>query len=292
MYRLPAALTLTLLLFNPADAQKKPDREKANLIGAVRSVRSQMTDYLGGKIQEEGRTKQLDVATYDTKGNEVERTIYDDYGFLFGKEIHTHDANGNLVESVLSDPKGVIMERRVYAYDNGKLAQIVSYDGKGVARLKQINTYGENGRLREETYYDPKKSVGKTVYKYDGKGNISEVTFFLANDSKAVAPIGPCLGAHRVIYSYDEKDRPVKIVAYEPDGELKKSWQYSYNPKGQITEDIRESAWSRTAFVYTYDYDSHGNWIRQIATVNDQSKLSEMEPYERKTIILREIAYY
>lgn len=292
MHRLFTVLTLTLLLFNSAGAQKKPDREKENLLGAVRSVRSQMTDYIDEKLQEKERTKQLDIVTYDTKGNEVERTIYDDYGFLVGKEVHTHDANGNLIESVLSDPKGVVMERRVYVYDMGKLTQTVSYDGKGNVGLKQVNSYGENGRLREETYYDPKKAVGKTIYKFDGKGNVSEVAFYLANGSKAVAPIGPCLGAHRVTYSYDEKGRPIKVAAYEPDGELKKSWQYSYNPRGQVTEDIRESAWSRTTFVYTYEYDSYGNWIKQIATINDQSKLSQMEPHGRKTIISREIAYY
>ena len=292
MHRLFTVLTLTLLLSNSAGAQKKPDRGKENLLGAVRSVRSQMTDFIDEKLQEKGRTKQLDVVTYDTKGNEVERTIYNDYGFLVGKEVRTHDAKSNLIESILSDPKGAVMERRVYTYDNDKLTQIVSSDGKGNVGLKQANSYGDSGRLREETYYDPKKAVGKPVYKYDGKGNISEVAFYLANGSKAVAPIGPCLGAHKVTYSYDEKGRPIKVVAYEADGELKKSWQYSYNLKGQVAEDIRESAWSRTKFVYTYEYDSHGNWIKQIATVNDQSKLSQMEPHERKTIISREIAYY
>lgn len=292
MHRLFTVLTLTLLLSNSAGAQKKPDREKENLFGVVRSVRSQMTDFIDEKLQEKGRTKQLDVVTYDTKGNEVERTIYNDYGFLVGKEARTHDAKGNLIESILSDPKGAVMERRVYTYNNDKLTQIVSSDGKGNVGLKQANSYGDSGRLREETYYDPKKAVGKTVYKYDEKGNVSEVAFYLANGSKAVAPIGPCLGAHRVTYSYDEKGKPIKVIAYEPDGEVKKSWQYSYNPKGQIAEDIRESVWSRTKFVYTYEYDSHGNWIKQIATVNDQSKLSQMEPHERKAIISREIAYY
>lgn len=292
MHRLFAALALALLLFNSTGAQKKPDRENENLLGAVRSVRSQMTDYIGRNLQEQGRTKQLDMVIYDAKGNEVERTIYDDYGFLVGKEAYSYDAGGNLIESVSSDDKGVVMERRVYTYDKGKLTQVVSYDGKGNARLKQVNSYGENGRLREETYYDPKKAAGRTVYKYDEKGNISEVAFYLANGSKAVAPIGPCLGAHRVTYSYDEKGRPIKVVAYEPNGELKKSWQYSYNPQGQIAEDIRESAWSHTRLVYTYEYDSHGNWIKQIATVNDQSKLSQMEPHERKTIISRVIEYY
>lgn len=292
MHRVSAVLTLSLLLFNLAGAQKKLDRENENLLGAVRSVRSQQTDYLDGNLHKQGRTRQLDMVIYDAKGNEAERTIYDDYGFLVGNEVHTHDANGNLIESILSDDKGVVMERRVYTYDKGKLTQIIIYDGKGNAGLKQVNSYNEDDQLREETYYDPNKAAGKTVYKYDERGNISEVAFYLASGSKAVAPIGPCLDAHRVTYSYDEKGRPLKVVAYKTNGELKRSWQYSYNPKGQIAEDIREDVWSRTTFVYAYEYDSHGNWIKQIATVNDQSKLSQMGPDEWKTMITREIAYY
>lgn len=292
MGRIYPTLTLALLLLNWAGTQKMTDREKAKLLGAVRSVRSQMTDYIGRDLQGEGRAKQLDTATYDENGNEVERTIYDDYGFLVGKEIHTRGANGDLLDSVLSDPEGEVMERRVYTYDGGKAIQVVTSDGKGNIGLKQVNSYGADGRLREETYYNPKEAAGRTGYRYDEKGRISEVAFYLANGSKAVAPIGPCLGAHRVTYSYDGKGRPIKVVAYEPDGELKKSWQYSYNPKGLIAEDIRESAWSRTTFAYTYVYDSHGNWIKQIATVNDQSKLSQMGPDERKMMITREIAYY
>ena len=292
MYRLFFVLTLSLLLLNSSSAQKKTDRERENLLGAVRSVRSQLTDYIGENLVGEGRTKQLDMVFYDANGNEVERTIYDDYGFLVGKELRTYEASGNLIKSVLSDDKGMVMERKVYAYEHDKLTEIVSYDGKDNISLKQANTYLKNGRLGEQTYYDSKQAAGKTVYKYDEKGNLSEVTFYLANGSKAVAPIGPCLGAHRVTYSYDDKGRPMKVVAYEPTGEPKKSWQYSYTPQGQIVEDIRESEWSRMIFVYTYEYDSRGNWIKQIATVTDQSKLSKLEPNKRKTIITRELAYY
>ncbi len=292
MYRLFVTLTITLLLFTSANAQKKTDREKAHLFGAVRTVRSEMVNYLGGKLQEKGQAKQLDTVTYDINGSEVERTIYSDYGFLIGKEIRTFDAKGNLIESVLSDDKGAVMERRVYTYDTGKLAQIISYDVKGNVGLKQVNSYDANKRLKEETYFNPKIAVGKTVYKYNEKGEISEVAFYLADGSKAIAPIGPCLGAHKVIYNYDGNNKPSKVVAYEPDGEVKKSWQYTYNSKGLLVEDIRESTWSSLKFVYTYEYDSQGNWVKQISNAISKSKLSQIEPFERKTVISREITYY
>ena len=289
--RLLRVLTLVLLLINLAVAQNA-DREKEGLLGAVHSVRSQTADYLDDNSKEKGRTKQLDTVTYDPNGNESERIIYDDYGFLVGKEVHTHDAKNNLIESILSDPKGVVMERTTYTHDNGKLVQIITYDGKGRAVLRQVNSHDAQGRIRDETYYDPKNAIGKTTYEYNEKGNISEVGFYLASGSKAVAPIGPCLGAHKVIYSYDGKGKPNKVVAYEPGGEMKKSWTYIYNPKGQVAEDIRESVWSSTKFIFTYEYDSKGNWIKRTATVSDQTKLSDTGAHQRKTVTSREITYY
>ena len=292
------ALALPLLLFSLSATQKGPDREGANLLDAVRSVRSQMTEYSDADSQ--SRTRQMDLVAYDSKGNEVERTIYDDYGFLVGRQVHARDADGNLVESVLSDPKGAVMERQVYAYAGGKLAEVVGDDGKGNVGLREVSAHDGDGRLREVTYFAGKRAVGRTAYSYDGKGRVSETAFYLADGAKAVAPVGPCLGAHRMVSTYDEMDRPLKVVAYDPDGTLGRSWQYSYDRNGQMVEDIREDAWSRTTFAYTYEYDSRGNWIKQIAVVSDRRKSDglapddndRMAPLQRKIITSREIAYY
>jgi hypothetical protein len=283
-----------LLLFDPAGAQPKTDREKEHLIGSVKSVRSEVTDYDRDSSPRKGRARQLDTVTYDVNGNEVERIIYDDYGFLVGKEIRTYDANDVLIETRLSDPKGPMMERRVYGVDNGKLAQIITYGPKNVAVLKQIDAYDANGRLQQELYFDPDKLRGKTVYKYDQSSNISEVNFYLADGSKAIAPIGPCLGAHRVIYTYDKERRLDTAIAFEPDGKMKQSWRYAYSSKGQVAEDTRESDWSITKFVNAYEYDSHGNWVKQVSNVTftDRSNLMGGGPTSRRTETLREIIYY
>lgn len=287
MYKLCLALTIVLFLFNQADAQKT-DREKAGLLGAVKTISSKLTNYASGG---EGQTKQLDIVTYDKTGNETERVIYDDYGLLVGKEIRTFDASGNLLEAVLSDPKNAVMEKGVYGYKNNNLIQIVNSDDKGNVNLKQINTYDAKSRLVEETYYVADKAVGKTIYKYDAKGNISEASFYLADGAKAIAPIGPCLGAHKVTYSYNEKDKPTVITVFEPDGKVKRSQQYTYNLKGNIIEDTRGSPVSSRKSVYTYEYDLKDNWIKQSGTAGDLSKTGTKSP-ERKTLITREITYY
>ena len=281
-------------MFDPAGAQPKTDKEKENLIGAVQSVRSQVTAYDRDSSPRKGRARQLDTVTYDAKGNEIERIIYDDYGFLVGKEIRDYDADGVISEIRLSDPKGALMERRIYTFNNAKLAQIVSNNSNNVTVLKQVDTYDAKGRLKEELYFDPNKLAGKTAYKYDQSSNISEVSFYLGNGSRAVAPIGPCLGAQRVVYTYDKERRIETKVAFELDGQIKQSWRYTYTSKGQVAEDTRESFWSITKFVNVYEYDSTGNWVKQVSnvTVTDQSKLMEGGPTSRKTETLREIRYY
>ena len=290
--RLFAALALALLLTAPAFAQRKTDLEKEHLLGAVRSVRSQMLQYFDDKQEKPWRVLPQDAVFYDASGNETARDIYDDYGFPVGKEVSRRDADGNRVESTLTDPKGAVMDRRVFTYENGRGTQVIEYDGKGNASLKQIFSYDAKERLREEVYYDPTVARAKTVYKYDEQSRLSEAAFFLSDGSKATAPIGPCLGAHRVVYFYDEKGRLVKTVAYEDDGELKRSWQNSYDAKGEIAETITDDSWSTVKYTYRYEYDSQGNWIKKIRTTSHQPKLLKTKPDQYKTVTVREIVYY
>jgi antitoxin component YwqK of YwqJK toxin-antitoxin module len=291
MTRISSALTLALLLSSAAAAQEKSAREKANLIGPVRSVRTQSTSYTDETLKQSTGTKQKDAVTYDQNGNEIERIIYDDYGYYVGKEVRTYDSKGNLIESIVSEPKGEL-ERRTFTYENGKLRSIVTHDPKSKTELRQVNSYGKDGLLLEEKYFASQTALGKTVYKYEQNGNVAEVAFYNPNGAKTSGSIGPCLGAHRLTYFYDEQRKAVKVVAYEPNGDLKQSWQYSYNSKGETTESTRESAWSKEKYVYTYEYDSRGNWIRQVVIMSALSKTFDDTAFKSASVISREVSYY
>ena len=66
-----ALLAITLLVTPSTDAQKKTDREHAGLLGVVRSVRTQVTDYADRELQKEVRTKESDTVSYGEDGSEV-----------------------------------------------------------------------------------------------------------------------------------------------------------------------------------------------------------------------------
>lgn len=299
MPRLFVIFAPLLLLFALTAAENAPDTKDENLVGPVHSVDTRMTQSSGIEGDND-LTRQLDIVTYDPKGYEEARTVYDDFGFPAARQVVARDPDGRRTGSVLSDAKGKLLERQAYVYVDGRLTEIVDRDDKGRITLRQVSTYGSDGRVRDVTYFAEGKPVGKTVYDYDAQGRGSQVAYYMADGSKAVAPIGPCLGAHRITYEYDGKGRPAKVVSYEPHGSLKKSWRYSYNPKGDLAQELIGDEWSDETWTHSYEYDSRGNWIKRTAIISDTPKkeafstpgLETMGPSERRMIHSRTITYY
>ena len=288
MRRLSATLTFTFLLFFSAVAQEKSDREKANLLGPVRSVRSETIEYKDATLKQRVGIGGSESVTYDEKGNELERNTSLIEGSFASKEVRTYDTTGKLIGSVSSAVEGA-HERRVYLYEGGKLIRLVSYDANGKVESEQSNSYGKDGRLLEEKYVVGKRAFGKTVFKYDQIGNLSEMAFYLPDGKKSLAVIGPCVGTHRVIYTYNDERKPIKITHSDPDGEVKWSWEYAYDSKGMLTNEIAGYLSTRQSFVYAYEYDSRGNWIRKIATKDLGVK---DPPSSTVSVTSREISYY
>jgi antitoxin component YwqK of YwqJK toxin-antitoxin module len=263
------AIMLLTLLASTATAQvKQSDREKANLIGKVKSVTSSSADFADGKIEGKGYSlKPPETVLYDEAGNEVEDQMVSDFGEQMGKSIKKFDSDHQLLENVWVDPKGSVVRKDVFVYADGKLSEIKTFDDKNLLREKTGRVYDEKDRLIQEIYYDPAKPVAKTVYVYSsGVTQPVEIAFFLTDGRKATAPVGPCLGAHRIVITYDENGRTLSEDMYEVTGELKKSYRWAYNDKSNITSYVTKSSSSTVTFVYSYEYDAKGNWVKQTAT--------------------------
>lgn len=297
-YRLLVFLTICLLSSLSAAAQPKTDRETAGLVGPVKSVRSKSVDYSGKETAGEGILKKAgDLVIYDQAGRETEREMVSDYGEAMGKVSQTFDAQGLLTGSIWTGPKGNVISKDVYTYLNGKRVEQLKYDGAGVLVEKTVKSYDSAGRLETDTYYDPAKPVAKTVYKYEGKNEPIEVAFFLANGRKATAPVGPCLGAHRVTYTYNNEGRVVNKVLFEDDGSFKKGFQYGYDERGNTMKYLSQSRSLSVTYVYKYEFDQKGNWIKQTATGTSIANGLDVfgkapTPYIRTTVNIREIIYY
>ena len=290
MLRLVIAFAVMCLHLHLAGAQDKSDREKANLIGPVRSVRSKTVDYKDETLKVSLGTKELNTVTYDEKGNQVEHIIDEFYGMRRSKDVRKYDSKGMLIESVLSEAEGVLT-RQVFTYENGKLMRIVSYEGDGKVEITEDNSYGKDGRLLETKYTTRQGPFGKTVYKHDEKGNLAEVAFYHSSGARSIAIAGPCVGYHRITYTYDEQRNPTKLVYYEPDGSVKQTWQYSYDAKGLVTTYVLQYYDVKQTFVYVYEFDSHGNWIKKTST-KDLDARDAPKDSKITSVTSREISYY
>ena len=290
MRHLLTAVTLMLLLFHSTGAQEKSDREKANLRGPVRSVRSTTIDYKDATLKVSLGTKELDTITYDEKGNQLEHVVDEFFGLPSSKEVRKYDGNGNLVESVWSDAEGVT-GRRVHTYANGKLMRIVSYNPDNTIEMMEINSYRKDGLLLETKIVLGKRPDGKMIYKYDARGNLSEVAYYANSGARSIAVTGPCLGVHRVTYTYNEQRYPTKIVYHEPDGRVRQTLQYSYDTKGLVTAHYLEYYEAKQTFAYSYEFDSHGNWTRK-TTTKDLGNKDFPDASKSISVTSREISYY
>ena len=292
-------ITLTLLSAAAGISQtRKTDLAVAGLIGPVKTIQSHSVDYSGDKIVGEGFMKtEGDLVIYDESGRELDRKAVSDFGEAMGKMSRVFDKAGLLTEYKWTSPKGDLLKKEVYSYTDGKLVEILTYDGALKLVEKTANVYDSRGRLEAENYYDPAKLVAKTIYKYDNKSDLIETAFFMADGRKATAPVGPCLGAHRVTNVYNDKGLVIAQAVYETDGTKKKSYQWKYDDKKNIVRYSSESQSSTVSFVYQYKFDSRGNWTKRIATGTSLEKGLTVfghkpTPYIRTTVTNRSLSYY
>lgn len=296
MKRLVVVVVIGLLSSINANSQSLHDTQREGLHGPVRTVETESSETMSmGSLQSEVRKRKLDSLTFNRDGRLVQRVVYDDYGFLVGTEGYSHNTDGDTVQTELTNEKGSLEEKRVYNYQKGKLKEILTYDANGSLTLKEVYQYDAAGHLIEQRYFASGKSIGRTLFQTDDAGHAVDASFFLANGTKAVAPIGPCFNVHRVAYSYDTRGRVIEEVAYKPDGSEKRKSMFLYDEKDRVAEEKRIDYYSTLKFVHQYDDDEKGSWTKETILVHTSRRpLYGDKPDEsvRRIIKTRKITYY
>jgi hypothetical protein len=272
-----------LLLIYATLAGAKTEREKADLIGQVRSVvqeegtwkkgsrvfshsatydikgrmlKMEISFYRVGSSKREHKSKS--ISTYDSKKNRRETVLYGEEGTPTEKRVATFEANGNETESTTYNDKGSVKYRFVHKYDlSGNETEVVSYRSDGSIILKIVNTYDEKGNLKEVTAYKTDQTVD-----------------------------------YRVVNTYDKQGNMIESIIYKADGSLEEKRTYTYNENGYEKEKIvyNPNGSMREKETYDYEFDSVGNWIKKTTKkwVPKEGKLEAEVPY----IVKRTITYY
>lgn len=196
------------------------------------------------------------------------------------------------MESTLRDPKGGLIERRVYSYATGDTPSALSItDARGRGYEEQYRR-GPGGRLERITYVARGTPMGWAIFTYATGPEPAAVAYFDRKDQPATAPVGPCLGAHRVTFRYTG-GRIDEQALFEADGSRKRRSTFRYDPAGNITQEVRTDAYGELRFDHAYEYDARGNWTaRTTTTIRDLKGLHGQDQSTPVRQTRRTITYY
>jgi hypothetical protein len=258
MKKLFIMVALGTLLAQPIVAQKRTttDREFWLLKGPVKTVQVERAEIkLKGGQATEGQRRLLSLTTYGEKGDKLEEISYRYDGSVQEKRVFTHDGVRPQTE-VAYNVAGTVISKSFYGYDSeGRASGSSVYGPDGALLRKSVRTYASDGNLAVAASYNPDGSlINKTVFKYDSEGKQAEDIVYNSTG--------------QVIQRSARNGDQFNVVLYNGDGTI-------------FLQSARQTP--------TQEYDSHGNWIKQRASVtNTQSGLTE----ESGEVIYRTITYY
>lgn len=189
---------------------------------------------------------------FDKNGKLVESKVYKLDGSIKNTIRYEHDKNQQLIKEHTFMANGDLLYTKTFIYNEmDKISRIQMVNSEHKILAEWILTYDQDGKKIEEDQYFPDRSekpVIRSIFKYDENGNKIQEHMYNPEDRLIV----------RWLSKYDGENRLIEENYYYSDGSL----------------NSKEN--------YEYEYDSHGNWIKQIVYENDNPKF----------IIERTISYY
>ncbi len=233
--KLLIAAVLILPLANSVEAQLASNLKADKLVGYVRSVRTEQT-WTTKNV--ESKRVLMTVETYDKRGNKTEWDAYKGSDKPL-RTLFTYDDQGNVIEQIWYDSADQLKGKTTYTYDsNGLLIKEESSNG-----IKIVYAYDSRGNKTSQRIFDVAKDEGprmfgpveKTVqYSYDRKNRLTQVVSYNPKGSRVW---NPELQAHRIVYTYDGKERTRSQTVFNADDRLRTKARYVYDSLGRIAKE-------------------------------------------------------
>jgi YD repeat-containing protein len=302
MSGLRITLVLGALIVPLAVAGMKTDRQAESLVGPVRTIRIEAARFSkqSGQWVEEPR-ELVALISYNARGNKTEvipgpigtgaRWLVE--GIPLERTIYTSDLQGKLTEEVSYNPDGSLSSKTVHTYDSqGREQETSSYEPNGSLTSKTTYMYDDEGKLIEEVCYNPFGLLNTMLFTYDDKGNLTAEQIYDPSGLKSRSehtydehgrrvattnydPHGPALGISKVVTTYDAKGSILEVTTY-----------YTHKTGDEEDRPIPPPA----KRVYTYEFDTYGNWIKQTQTLcTSETGKPVCEP---SLVTYRTITYY
>ncbi|HEY6333423.1 MAG TPA: hypothetical protein VI756_29130 [Blastocatellia bacterium] len=282
------ALLLALVLSAPVLAGTQTDRERGDLKGPVKSVRTESAAYSGaapGRCSENKRMLES-VSEYNQDGNLTSFVDYNFDGTVHRSDAFNREITGMLLTQVSSDAKGVSFEKQVfdpayggrptlsYMYKTGGLIDSTTTweygDGGQPVRTSTKDSEGNviwgqalnaAGKSTEEDEYKDGALVSKRVLTYDSGGNLIESAHYGADGSLLDGAKDPA----RTVNKYDSAGLFKEQTGYDARGDVVWQQAYSYDDHENITEisTYAHGTMMISHRTFAYEYDAMGNWTKQ-----------------------------
>jgi hypothetical protein len=244
------------------------------------------------------RSYKSELATYVLKdGDWVE-------GPRLMREEAFFNTDGNRTDYYIYNPQGIMSRRIEMKFDGRRMTECINYDGGGKAYLRIVNTWDDEGRMKEEnTYLGDGSLRSRKTFKRNDKGQLVETTELNAEgglmeqfnyryegekvqswERKIYQPAGK-LQQLEIYIAPNRKE----ITIYRPDGSVaNKSVRVGqeiayYNADGSLQKFTTISQPDRLMDELTVNQkeptkresqipdsvDSHGNWTKQTKWLTD-----------------------
>ena len=195
-----------------------------------------------------GTTKTL----YDDSDRATELQIYDSGGGMIQRLIRSYDDAGHISETK------VVIEDMMGAFPAKEKEQLLAEPGAAEELKRQLTAL--LGAQRE---------MFKTSYNYNAEGQLAEKRDHLGYNLERVTKL-----------MYDDNGNKI--------GERTTTSGDANPPSSEPGSQDAIASPHESVVTYNYKYDSHGNWIEQIA----RAKAGPDEPIQESTVCRRTIFYY
>ena len=228
------------LLVGCGESGYKNSLQEEQLNGSVKSIRQ-----LAFSIMEEsGNFVILDTLStdnffirFDKKGNEIERIFFTPSGDTLGIYLSEYDEKGRRVTQIGRDLAGNVIENLTFSYNN-----------KG---------------QRTERIYTSASEISTETYKYDRKGNLTEIS----TSMQAGKPL------YSILFTYENNWAVAARVIMHDTGRVNEM-TFTSDKQGRETEAVtnflNSSGFSegQETRTFTYESDAQGNWTTKIVFIN------------------------
>lgn len=254
--------------------QGKSDREKSGLIGYVKSVASETAEIIFKNGKPIEKSRELDsIETFDISGKQITYYAYTNNREVLYGDTKIYDSQGRLIEKRTEHSKFTnLCDKKTYVYEtNGKLLEELCHlIDKGIVG-KTVYRYDLSGNLfeaeripiKEAQGYFNKNSLKR--YKYDEKGNLSEVSEFeRVNDEWKSVNSG--FGEHNRLFFSNSQSRVSTQLTFDKDNKLLITEISLDDEKGNEIETIQYLADGsiKGGNRYKYQFDKQGNIVKEI----------------------------